>query len=93
MLDTFWPFEIYLKIWSRYALIPLRTSGTFFSTNSISSGEISFKKLSVMSSYQVDMKMPLSGCKMKLSLILSMMIVLVKSRPSKLRSLTRKGPF
>lgn len=54
---------------------------------------ISFKKLSDMSSYQVEMKMPLSGCRMKLSEMLSIMMVCFRSLPSKLRSLTRKGPF
>lgn len=46
-----------------------------------------------MSSYQVLMKMPLSGCKMKLSEMLSIMIVRLISRPSRDKSFTRKGPF
>ena len=73
--------------------MPMDTSGTFFSTSSTRSGEISFKKLSLMSSYQVEMKIPLSGYKIKLSDMLSMIIVRFKSRPRRLKSFTRKGPF
>ena len=87
------PLVIYLKIWSRYDLNALRTSGTFFSTISISRGDISSRKVSLMSSYHVEMKMPFSGYRMKLSDMLSMMIVLLESRPRSDRSLTRKGPF
>ena len=87
------PLVIYLKIWSLYDLSALRTSGTFLSTISIRSGDISSRNVSLMSSYQVDINIPFSGCKMKLSLILSIMIVRLMSRPSRLRSFTRNGPF
>ena len=87
------PFATCLKSWSLYCLRALRTSGTCFSTISLSKGVISSKNLSLMSSYHVDMKMPLSGCRMKLSEMLSMMIVLFTSLPSKLRSFTKNGPF
>ena len=87
------PLVIYLKIWSLYDLSAFLTSGTFLSTISIRSGDISSRNVSLMSSYQVDINIPFSGCKMKLSLILSIMIVRLMSRPSRLRSFTRNGPF
>ena len=37
--------------------------------------------------------MPFSGCRMKLSEMLSMIIVLLMSLPRRERSFTRKGPF
>jgi hypothetical protein len=46
-----------------------------------------------MSSYQVEQKIPLSGCMIKLSEILSMMRVLDMSLPKRERSFTRNGPF
>lgn len=73
--------------------MPVLTSGTFFSTSSTNKGDISYKKLSVISSYQVEMKIPLSGYKMKLSEMLSIMIVRLRSRPRRDRSLTKNGPF
>ena len=87
------PLVICLRIWSRYDRRALRTSGTFLSTISINSGEISSRNVSLMSSYQVDIKIPFSGCNMKLSDMLSMIIVLLMSRPRSERSFTRNGPF
>jgi len=46
-----------------------------------------------MSSYHVEMKIPFSGCSMKLSEMLSIIMVLLLSRPSRERSFTKKGPF
>ena len=73
--------------------MPILMSGTRFSTSSTRRGEISLRKLSDISSYQVEMKIPLSGYRMKLSEILSIMMVRFRSLPSKERSLTRNGPF
>ena len=69
------------------------TSGTFFSAISTSNPEISSRKLSLISSYQVEIKIPLFGYMMKLSDILSMIMVFDKSLPSKDKSFTRNGPF
>lgn len=46
-----------------------------------------------MSSYQVEQKIPLSGCSTKLSEMLSMIMVFSMLRPSRDKSFTRKGPF
>ena len=86
------PLAICSSIWSLNFLKASRTSGTCFFTIYFSSGASSERAVSFMSSNQLLIKMPLSGCSWKFSATLSTIIVFDKSRPILLRSFTNTGP-
>ena len=86
------PLAIYSNIWSLNFLRASRTSGTCFLTIYLRRGASSERAVSFMSSNQLLMKIPLSGCSWKFSATLSTMMVLLKSLPILLRSLTKTGP-
>ena len=86
------PFAICSSIWSLNLRKASRTSGTYFLTICFKRGANSDSAVSFISSNQLLMKIPLSGYSWKFSATLSTMIVLDRSRPILLRSLTNTGP-
>ena len=87
------PLAIYSSIWSLNLRRASRTSGTCFLTIYFKRGASSERAVSFISSNQLLMKIPLSGCNWKFSATLSTMIVFDKSRPILLRSFTNTGPW
>ena len=86
------PLAIYSSIWSLNLRRASRTSGTCFLTIYFKSGASSERAVSFISSNQLLIKIPLSGCSWKFSATLSTIIVFDKSRPILLRSFTNTGP-
>lgn len=80
------------SIWSRKRRKASRTSLHFFSTIYLRRGASSSRAVSDISSNQLLIKIPLSGCWLKFSATLSTIIVLFKGRPILERSLIKTIP-